>query len=81
MTRAWGIKYEDVLYHVLSRVNERQDIVINDDDRRLFLDTAGEMGERFGIDICNFIAIYACERPTPSLSKKNAGLKIKGLHP
>ena len=47
----WGIEYEGALYHVLSRGNEKQDIVINDDDRKLFLDTAGEMGERFEIDL------------------------------
>jgi len=51
MTRAWRIEYEGALYHVLSRGNEKQDIVINDDDRKLFLDTAGEMAERFEIDL------------------------------
>ena len=51
MARAWRIEYEGALYHVLSRGNERQDIVINDDDRRLFLATVGEMAERFEIDV------------------------------
>jgi hypothetical protein len=37
MARAWRIEYEGALYHVLSRGNEKQDIVINDDDRTLFL--------------------------------------------
>jgi len=55
MARAWRIEYEGALYHVLSRGNERQDIVITDDDRRLFLDTAGEMGERFEIDFFAYI--------------------------
>ena len=55
MTRAWRIEYEGALYHVLSRGNERQDIVFNDDDRRLFLSTAGEMGERFEIDLFAYI--------------------------
>ena len=55
MARAWRIEYEGALYHVLSRGNERQDIVINDDDRQLFLATVGEMGERFEIDIFAYV--------------------------
>ena len=51
MARAWRIEYEGALYHVLSRGNEKQDIVIIDDDRKLFLGTAGEIGDRFEIDI------------------------------
>ena len=51
MARAWRIEYEGALYHVLSRGNERQPIVTNDDDRNLFLNTVGEMGERFEIEI------------------------------
>jgi putative transposase len=39
MTHAWRIEFEGVLYHVLSRGNERRDIFFDDDDRRLFLDT------------------------------------------
>ena len=45
MARAWRIEYEGALYHVLARGNERQDIVIYDDDRQLFLATVGEMSE------------------------------------
>jgi REP element-mobilizing transposase RayT len=55
MARAWRIEYEGALYHVLSRGNERQDIVIGDSDRKLFLDTVGEMGERFEIDIFCYV--------------------------
>jgi len=55
MTRAWRIEYEGALYHVLSRGNEKQDIVIDDDDRKLFLDTAGQMGERFAIDLFAYV--------------------------
>jgi len=51
MARAWRIEYEGSVYHVLSHGNEKQDIFINDDDRKLFLDPAGEMGERFEIDL------------------------------
>lgn len=55
MTRAWRIEYEGALYHVLSRGNDKQDIVIDDDDRKLFLATAGEMGERFEIDLFAYV--------------------------
>ncbi len=47
MAPAWRIEYEGALYHVLSRGNEKQDIVINDDDRKLFLDTVGEMDNHY----------------------------------
>ena len=36
MARAWRIEYEGALYHVFSRGNEKQNIVIDDDDRELF---------------------------------------------
>ena len=55
MARAWRIEYEGALYHGLSRGNERQDIVNNDDDRKLFLATAGKMGQRFEIDIFAYV--------------------------
>ena len=55
MERAWRIEYEGALYHVLSCGNEKQDIVIIYDDRKLFLATAGEMGERFEIDIFAYV--------------------------
>jgi REP element-mobilizing transposase RayT len=55
MARAWRIEYEGALYHVLSRGNERQNIVTNDDDRKLFLATAGEMTERFEIDLFAYV--------------------------
>jgi len=55
MARAWRIEYKGALYHVLSRGNQRQDIVLNDDDRKLFLDTVGEMAERFDIDMFAYV--------------------------
>ena len=51
MARALRIEYEGALYHVLSRGNERQNIVTNDDDRKLILATAGEKAEQFEIDL------------------------------
>ena len=55
MARAWRIEYEGALYHVLSRGNDRQDIVINDDDRMLFLETVAEVAERFELDIFAYV--------------------------
>ena len=55
MARAWRIEYEGALYHALSRGNERQNIVVNDDDRKLFIDTVSEMAERFDIDIFTYV--------------------------
>ncbi|UCD79301.1 MAG: transposase [Desulfobacterales bacterium] len=55
MARAWQIEYEGALYHVLLRGNERQDIFVNYDDRKLILATVGEMGERFEIAIFAYV--------------------------
>ena len=55
MARAWRIEYEGALYHVLSRGNERRDIFLDDDDRRLFLTGLAEAGERFAIDVCAYV--------------------------
>ena len=55
MARAWRIEYKGALYHVLSRGNEGQNIVNDDDDRKLFLNTVGEMGERFAIDLFAYV--------------------------
>jgi putative transposase len=66
MARAWRIEYEGALYHVLSRGNERQDIVATEEDRKLFLNTVGEMGERFEIAIFAYVLMdnhILCEAP------------------
>jgi REP element-mobilizing transposase RayT len=55
MARTWRIEYKGALYHVLSRGNDGQDIVADDDDRKHFLDTVSEMGERFEIDIFAYV--------------------------
>jgi REP element-mobilizing transposase RayT len=55
MARAWRIELEGALYHVVSRGNNRRDIFFNDDDRRLFLDTLGEMAQRFEIELFAFV--------------------------
>jgi len=55
MARAWRIEYEGALYHVLSRGNNRSDIVFEDSDRQLFLDSLEELAERFKIDILAYV--------------------------
>jgi len=55
MARPWRIEYEGALYHVFSRGNNQQDIFITDDDRYLFLDTIGQMSERFDTDIFAYV--------------------------
>jgi putative transposase len=55
MTRAWRIEFEGALYHVLSRGNERRDIFFGDDDRRRFLDTLGDMVQRFEIEVFVYV--------------------------
>lgn len=55
MSRPWRIEYEGALYHVFSRGNNQQDIFVSNDDRYLFLDTIGQMSERFDIDIFSYV--------------------------
>ena len=43
MSRAWLIEYKGALYHVLSRDNERYDILVDEDDRNGFIDAIEEM--------------------------------------
>jgi len=51
----WQIEYEGALYHVLSRGNNQRYIFVTDDDRYLFLDTIGQMSERFENDIFVYV--------------------------
>jgi putative transposase len=55
MSRPWRIEYEGALYHLLSRGNERSDIFMSDKDRTSFLDTVGEMSERFDMDVFAYV--------------------------
>ena len=45
MARPWRIEYDGAYYHVLSRGNEGRDIFYDDKDRRVFLDTLGEVSD------------------------------------
>ena len=55
MSRSWRIEYEGALYHLLSRGNEGKDIFNGDRDRVIFLDTVGEMSERFEISVYAYV--------------------------
>lgn len=57
MARPWRIEYEGAYYHVLSRGNEGRDIFNDDKDRTLFIDTLGEVSDRFSVDIFAFVLI------------------------
>ncbi len=64
MTRQWRIEYKGAYYHILSRGNERRDIFENNEDRVLFLDTLGDMSDRFDIDVYAYVLMdnhYLCE--------------------
>lgn len=55
MARPWRIEFEGALYHVFSRGNDQGDIYRDSEDRLSFMDTLGEMSERFDIDIFAYV--------------------------
>ena len=55
MSPASRFDYEGALYHVLPWGNERRNFVVVGKDRILFLDTAGEMLQRFEVDTCAYV--------------------------
>jgi len=54
MARPWRIQYEDAVYHVIARGNNRQDIFLIDEDRQDFLELLGQTSERFNLEIFAF---------------------------
>ena len=74
MARQWRIEYSGALYHVLSRGNERRNIVFDDEDRASFLKILGEMCERFDIEMYVFVLMdnhyhLLLKTKRPNLSK------------
>jgi putative transposase len=55
MARQWRIEYEGALYHVLSLGNERSSIFSDDNDRKTFLETLGQMSHRFDVEIHAYV--------------------------
>ena len=55
MARALRIEFENALYHVTSRGNERRPIFRTDRDRRTFLRLLGETASRFGWSVTAYV--------------------------
>ncbi|MGB9499496.1 MAG: hypothetical protein ACKVE4_07045 [Dissulfuribacterales bacterium] len=55
IARQWRIEYSGVLYHILPRGNERQEIFRSDDDRKMSLELIGEFSARFQIDVFVYV--------------------------
>jgi hypothetical protein len=47
MARPLRIEYDGALYHLTSRGNNRSSIFRDDSDRAIFLDTLGQVTQRF----------------------------------
>jgi putative transposase len=54
MARPWRIQYPGAIYHVTSRGNNRQDIFLDNEDRRYFLDLIPRASSRFNLRIFAF---------------------------
>ena len=57
MARQWRIEYEGALYHVFSRGNEKRDIVSEEKDYVLFLNTLGQMANRFDVEVHAYVVM------------------------
>ena len=84
MARPWRIQYEGALYHVFSRGNYQQRIFVTDDDRYLFLDTLGQMSERYDIDVFVYVLMdnhyhLLVRTPKANLSKSMGNSSNLGL--
>jgi len=51
MARPIRVEFAGAVYHITARGNERRSIFRDDQDRRLFLTTVGEMVEQFGVRV------------------------------
>ena len=81
MARAWRIEYAGALYHVMSRGNEQQAVFRDDQDRLLFLQSLGEMSDRYEMDIFAYVlmgnhyhVILRTNRPNLSKAMQWLGL-------
>ncbi len=55
MSRPLRIEFEGAYYHVLSRGNERRNIFSDKDDRFSFLESLGNMSDRFEVDVYAYV--------------------------
>ena len=54
MARPWRIQYQDAVYHIASRGNGKQNIFLDDADRKDFLELLKTGSERFKLQIFAF---------------------------
>jgi hypothetical protein len=64
MARPLRIEFEDALYHLTSRGNERRNIFRSDRDRKAFLTFLGAAARRFGWSITAWV-LMQLPRPLP----------------
>jgi putative transposase len=74
MARALRIEFENALYHVTSRGNERRPIFRTDRDRTTFLRLLGEAAARFGWSVTAYVLMtnhfhLVIQTPQPNLSR------------
>jgi REP element-mobilizing transposase RayT len=75
MSRPWRIEYEGALYHLFSRGNQGNAIFTDNRDRKMFLDTVGEMAERFDAEVFAYVLMsnhYHLLLRTPHANIKKA---------
>jgi REP element-mobilizing transposase RayT len=54
MARPWRITFPNADYHITARGNNRQDIFLDDHDRRAFIGLLEKASERFNLRIMRF---------------------------
>lgn len=55
MPRRLRIEYAGAVYHVMARGNRREDIVLDDEDRDLFVATLTETGKKTGWEMLAWV--------------------------
>jgi putative transposase len=81
MARPIRVEFAGAVYHVMARGNERRSIFRDDQDRRLFLETLGEMVQQFGVVVhayCLMTNHYhlVVETPLGNLSRAIGWLQV-----
>lgn len=57
MARALRIEFEDAIYHVCARGNERQKVFRDDRDREQFLRLLERSRERYAVSVLGFVLL------------------------
>jgi len=74
MSRPLRLEFENALYHITSRGNERRSIFRSDRDRKTFLAFLGQTAQRFGWSITAYVLMtnhfhLVIQTPQPNLSR------------